>query len=106
MKKYFFMAFATLAVSTAAVVGGKAYNYYSMPELMRANLEALSNDEDYHVEKAPCYVFNPNGMATNASQCDDRTTANNMYSCKEITFFPLGIEGSCVVKVNNLSKNR
>ena len=45
MKKYFFMAFATLAVSTAAVVGGKAYNYYSMPELMRANLEALTQKE-------------------------------------------------------------
>ena len=45
MKKYFFMAVATLVVSVAAVVGGKAYHYYSMPELMRANLEALSDDE-------------------------------------------------------------
>ena len=44
MKKYFFMAMATLVVSAAAVVGVKAYNYYSMPELMRANLEALCND--------------------------------------------------------------
>ena len=42
MKKYFFMAIATLVVSAAAIVGVKAYNYYSMPELMKANLEALS----------------------------------------------------------------
>ena len=39
------MACAALIVSAAAVVGGKAYHYYSMPELMRANLEALSDDE-------------------------------------------------------------
>ena len=45
MKKYFFMAVATLVVSAAAVVGAKAYNYYSMPELMKANLEALSQIE-------------------------------------------------------------
>ena len=45
MKKYFFMAMATLVVSVAAVVGVKAYNYYSMPELMKANLEALSQNE-------------------------------------------------------------
>ena len=42
MKKSIFCAIATLVVSVAAVVGVKAYNYYSMPELMRANLEALS----------------------------------------------------------------
>ena len=41
MKKYFLMAVATLVVSAAAVVGVKSYNYYSMPELMRANLGAL-----------------------------------------------------------------
>ena len=40
-----FMAMATLVVSAAAVVGVKAYNYYSMTELMKANLEALSTDE-------------------------------------------------------------
>lgn len=39
------MAMATLVVSAAAVVGVKSYNYYSMPELMRANLEALSQIE-------------------------------------------------------------
>ena len=40
------MACAALVVSAAAVVGIKAYNYYSMPELMRANLEALTQDEN------------------------------------------------------------
>ena len=46
MKKKIFMACAALVVSAAAaMVGVKAYNYYSMPELMRANLEALSQDE-------------------------------------------------------------
>ena len=46
MKQYFFMAIATFVVSAAAVVGVKAYNYYSMPALMRANLEALSESEN------------------------------------------------------------
>ena len=36
MKINFFMAMATLVVSAAAVVGVKAYNYYSMPALMRS----------------------------------------------------------------------
>lgn len=46
MKKKIFLACAALVVSAAAVVGVKAYNYYSMPELMRANLEALSQNEE------------------------------------------------------------
>ena len=45
MKQYFFMAVATLVVSAATIVGVKVYNYYSMPELMKANLEALSQNE-------------------------------------------------------------
>ena len=45
MKKTFFMACTALVVSAAAVVGVKAYNYYSMSPLMRANLEALSKNE-------------------------------------------------------------
>ena len=46
MKKIFvFVAVATLVVSVAAVVGVKVYNYYSMPELMRANLEALTQED-------------------------------------------------------------
>lgn len=49
------MACAALVVSAAVVVGVKAYNYYSMPELMRANLEALSDKENYKVEMSPCY---------------------------------------------------
>ena len=54
MKKYFFMAMATLVVSAAAVVGVKSYNYYSMPELMKANLEALSQDGETDI-KHECY---------------------------------------------------
>jgi|GEM_PF-1359759 len=46
MKKKIFMACTALVVSAAAVVGVKAYNYYSMPPLMRANLEALSQDNE------------------------------------------------------------
>lgn len=42
MKKKIFMACAALVMSAAAIVGVKAYNYYSMPELMKANLEALA----------------------------------------------------------------
>ena len=44
MKKYFFVAIATFVVSAAAVVGVKAYNYYSLSPLMKANLEALCKD--------------------------------------------------------------
>ncbi|MBE6221231.1 MAG: hypothetical protein E7127_06305 [Rikenellaceae bacterium] len=44
-EKKIFFACVALVVSAAAVVGVKAYNYYSMPELMRANLEALANPE-------------------------------------------------------------
>lgn len=57
MKRKFFMACATLVVSAATVVGVKAYNYYSMSQLMRANLEALSKSEsyDYTEYKAPVF---------------------------------------------------
>ena len=51
MKRKIFMACAALVVSATAVVGVKAYNYYSMPELMRANLEALTQDEDDDLQK-------------------------------------------------------
>ena len=43
-----------LVVSAAAVVGVKAYNYYSMPALMRANLEALANLEGPY-NRVECY---------------------------------------------------
>ena len=42
MKNKIFLACAALVVSAAAVVGGKAYHYYAMPPLLRANLEALT----------------------------------------------------------------
>ncbi len=41
MKKSIFCAIATLVVSAAAVVGVKAYDYYSLSPLMKANLEVL-----------------------------------------------------------------
>lgn len=40
-----FAAVATLVVSAAAEVGVKVCNYYSMPELMKANLEALTQED-------------------------------------------------------------
>lgn len=59
MKQYFFMAVATLVVSATAIVGVKAYNYYSMPPLLRANLEALTERETGDVEcnAEVCIVF-------------------------------------------------
>ena len=36
---------ATLVVSVAAVVGVKAYNYYSLSPLMKTNLAALTDPE-------------------------------------------------------------
>lgn len=46
MKKTIFLACAALVVSATAVVGVKAYNYYSMSPLMRANLAALTSGEN------------------------------------------------------------
>lgn len=46
MRKYFFVAIATLIMATVAVVSFKAYQYFSIPSLLRANLEALSNPEN------------------------------------------------------------
>ena len=46
MKKKIFMVCAAFVVSAAAVVGVKAYNYYSLSPLMKANLEALSQDDE------------------------------------------------------------
>ena len=53
------MAVATLVVSAAAVVGVKAYHYYAMPPLLRANLEALTERETGDVEcnAEVCIVF-------------------------------------------------
>ena len=77
MKKYFFMAMATLVVSVAAVVGVKAYNYYSLSPLMKANLEALSvtefNDVPVYQTMARC-----NGVMMLAC-----TTVKYAYDCAE-----------------------
>ena len=54
MKRKIFLACAALVVSAAAVVGVKAYNYYSMSPLMRANLEALSQSEGT-LQKYRCF---------------------------------------------------
>ena len=62
MKRKIFMACAALVVSAAAVVGVKAYNYYSMPELMRANLEALTQDEEADVVYCYDEIVNVDGM--------------------------------------------
>ena len=59
MKKYFFMAVAILVVSAAAIVGVKAYNHYSMPELMKANLEALTQN-DVNTTQCPDFNYVPN----------------------------------------------
>ena len=57
MKKKIFMSCVALIVSAAAVVGVKAYNYYSIPRLMRINLEALSTGEA-NLKKVKCYGDN------------------------------------------------
>ena len=93
------MACAALVVSAAAVVGVKAYNYYSMSPLMRANLEALSDKEHYRVEMSPCYVHNPHAESINAYACHDSTKLNVYYSCDEISFFSAGIDSKCVSDV-------
>ena len=53
------MSCVALVVSAAAVVGGKAYHYYAMPPLLRANLEALTERETGDVEcnAEVCIVF-------------------------------------------------
>ena len=66
MKINFFMAMATLVVSAAAVVGVKAYNYYSLSPLMKANLEALSQNENartpYFSISTECLICNQGTM--------------------------------------------
>ena len=57
MKRKIFMACAALVVSAAAVLGVNAYSYYSMPRLMRINLDALSVNEA-NLRKVKCYGDN------------------------------------------------
>ena len=99
MKRKILMACTALVVSAAVVVGVKVYNYYSMPELMRANLEALSDKEHYIVDTSPCYVYNAHGEAMNTYACHDSTAMNKYYSCDEIKFFSVGIDSKCISKV-------
>jgi hypothetical protein len=56
MKKYVIMTIVALVVSAATVVAVRAYKYYSMPPLMRANLEALSQNENPLVKRI-CYNY-------------------------------------------------
>ena len=78
------MAMATLVVSAAAVVGVKAYNYYSMPELMRANLEALSQDGENPTPTGFCYIALPNGILQECLFfCNTNTNNSAIYPCPQ-----------------------
>ena len=59
MKKKIFMGCAALVMSATTIVGIKAYHYYAMPPLLRANLEALTERETGDVEcnAEVCIVF-------------------------------------------------
>ena len=74
MKKKIFLVCATLIVLAAAVVGVKAYNYYSMPELMRANLVALSQDE---IARSPYY-----SVSMECSKCKNGNIIGCMWDCE------------------------
>ena len=77
MKNKIFLACATLVVSVAAVVGVKAYNYYSMPELMRANLEALSQNEN---ARTPYF-----SISTECLRCNQGTMTACMWDYEGIS---------------------
>ena len=76
MRRKIFFACVALVVSAAAVVGVKAYNYYSMPELMKANLEALSQSEGTK-SYGPAYLFECKAHATMHVMC----TSQNLIPC-------------------------
>ena len=94
MKKKILMACAALVVSAAAVLGVKAYNYYSMPELMRANLEALTNPESD--EQIPDYknVVDKTTTKEFRFKTDVDTTTGGSISSGSIE---IEYEVSCVV---------
>lgn len=96
MKKKIFMVCAALVVSAAAVVGVKAYNYYSMPELMRANLEALSQGEV--IGKFECWMdFDTKGIFVDNSYkvvCRDPDTGK---ICHQIKGHDFSNPGKCTV---------
>lgn len=78
MKKKIFMACAALVVSAAAVLGVKAYNYYSMPELMRVNLEALSYPEQITTCTGP--KVNDSGKVF--CKCENDIPCADKHGCK------------------------
>lgn len=77
MKGKIFMMCAALIVSAAAVVGVKAYNYCSMPELMRANLEALSQQDLGKNSFGPAIPIECKAHATLHVLC----TSQNLIPC-------------------------
>ena len=87
------MASAALVVSAIAVVGVNAYNYYSMPALMRANLEALA-DEEQPIKTDTCYLnlgIEHGQVQEMLYFCHNKTSVGEMYKCIE---FPVhGIKG-------------
>ena len=78
------MAIATLVVSAATVVAVKAYQYYSMPPLMRANLEALTQNEG-PIKTKDCYIEPDEGGDIKLLLfCDSETEKNGnglIYPC-------------------------
>ena len=96
MKKKIFMACAALVVSAAAVVGVKAYNYYSMSPLMRANLEALSQGEV--IGTFDCWMdFDTKGLFVDNSYktvCRDPKTGK---ICHQIKGHDFSNPGNCTV---------
>ena len=99
MKKKIFMACAALVVSAAAVIGVKTYNYSQMSDLALANIEALSDKENYKVETTTCYVDSINGELMTAYKCNDNTKKDVYYPCDETCYFTAGVDSKCVSKV-------
>ena len=92
MKRKIFMACTALVVSAAAVLGVKAYNYYSMSPLMRANLEALSHVEidevllESHAYKEHITVVLHGDQYTfKGSVCPKVIELGNSYTCTHNT---------------------
>lgn len=93
MKRKIFLTSVTIVVLAIAVVGVNAYNYYSMPALMRANLEALA-DEEQPIKTDTCYLNL--GIEHGQVQellyfCHNKTSVGEMYKCLEFPTF--GIKG-------------
>ena len=76
MKKYFFMAVATLVVSAAAVVGAKAYNYSQLSDLALANIEALSDDKENKEKDGSLYATHPDAAGSQKYCCGPGTVRN------------------------------